>query len=621
MTSLVYRAYVHFGLAGLPAEFAQGGSYGDDAMLFNEIVDLLPTLSDADQANLKPFVARPTEPDSVFSAARGPVLAGFRGGLSAAANECRDWVDSGAGDARFKVWACAGSDAGAAVSDIAIVSAQMASIWGPMTAAAPAGMGPPIPDASGTNVSRELGGDGRIDIYLLADGDGVHRDRLRSIPGTAVAAAIPSPPYYDSSGQPLKTSSGFMLVNRTRIGEPKKLRLDLIHEFFHVLQNAHNRKATFKGEVQHWFNEASATWAETYFDRPDSAEVHTWFQGAFQNSSLGLESADPDHQYAAYIWPFFMEQEVGPGAIFNAWIGIESAGSEGFNEVTSAINSQLAFDSRFRDFAVRNFNLELEPITPAQKRYVDLDEHFPDKVPPGLIEEGTLTKDATYRSASLTIEPLAAVYLDLTPETYARDVTFDLSELGPGGAIDGDVLLHTFDGWRRQPIENGTLHLCRDKTAEDFDEAIVVLSNHSRDVKVEGLLLARTKAECGQGTYVIDVAGDRPGAGHYTGGGRVGCFYTAAGGWGAAAVYYVDDPVNPAKDIIGFDISSRSVAVTLVDTIQQTEGPGWFVDDRLQGVITVTVDDTPEMVTITAHASGREQSITIVAVCSTVRRP
>ena len=116
-----------------------------------------------------------------------------------------------------------------------------------------------------------------------------------------------------------------MLVNRERIADTQSMRKDLIHEFFHVLQNAHNRKGPFKGTDGHWFNEASATWAETFFDRPTSAQTHTWFE-EFQLSHEGLESADPDHQYAAYIWPFFMEQESGASAVFKAWVAIEASG-------------------------------------------------------------------------------------------------------------------------------------------------------------------------------------------------------------------------------------------------------------------------------------------------------
>jgi len=636
VTSLEYRAYALFDMPDLPPEFADANPVGDDAALFDQIVDVMPTLSDEDQERLRRFVARPTEPDSIFSGA-GETAGGGAADIRLvvdvgprwAISECRDWVDSGDIDARFKVWACAGTDPAAAGRDAATVAGMMEQIWGPMTQEPPVAMGPPIPDGSGPNVPREFGGDGRIDIYLVGLGEVVQRGGPVGLPAGRIAAAVPSPPYVDATGAPVRTSSGFMVVNRTRIGDRDQMLRDLIHEFFHVLQKAHNRTGPLKGSEHHWFGEASATWAETYYYRQQSEFVHTWYESDFQKSPLGLEAADENHQYAAYIWPFFMEQEGGSTAVFKAWVGIESATAGDFKAVTDAIDAQIPFAANFRDFAVRNLQVKLEPMDPAEPRYQELDGNFPeDKLPQ--IAEGQVPASESYFSPAQAIEPLAATYFKLEVAGEAREVTIDLAGLSPEDNLDGDVLLHIVDHWERRPIEDGELRLCRDDPADDVDTMYVVLSNHGREGKISGEFEVRPRDQCAPGGYNITLAGQGLGgesnqtAGHYEGDGRVICTLPSSGSWIVSAVFYADDPEDPATDILGFDITtepgSRSVAVTLIE--QNVEGPGWFVNERLRPDATFSFDitDSGERVTITAVASDENQQIEITVNCSMINR-
>jgi hypothetical protein len=625
VTSLVYRAQALFGLPELPAEFAGAPSRGDDTALFDEIVDLLPTLAPADQARLRPFVVRPTEPDSVFSSARLNLIASLSGALPVAASggQCSDWADSADADTRFKVWACKGSDPAAAAGDIATVAALMEEIWGPMTQVPPAGMGPPIPDGSGSNVSREYGGDGRIDIYLLSSGETVYRDGPQGI--SAVAAAVASPPYIDASGAPVKTSSAFMLVNRARIPNTDGMKRDLIHEFFHVLQKAHNLRGPRKGAQDHWFVEASATWAETHYLRPTSEVVHTWFQSDFQPKPVGLESPVEGHDYAAYIWPFFMEMEANSGApVFNAWVAIEAAASGDFKAVTDAIDKQLPFATRFRDFAVRNLNEALSPADPPLKRYHDYDANFPDGITPVPLVEGTITPSEVYTSPTQSIEPLAATYFYLQLAGETRDVTIDIAGLVPGSNLDGDAILHIGDHWERRPVTGGSLHLCRDTPADAADQFYLVLSNHGRDVPIKGTFEVRPKKACSVGHYSIDVAnvagGTHKGAGHHEGDGQVACAH-ANGAWVVSAVYFPNDPDYPGRDIAAFDITTTPghewVEVTMMD--HTTDNPfDWSVMPEFQGTFSFTIGDAVSPVTIRAVADDPHEHVVISATCSTL---
>ncbi len=425
---------------------------------------------------------------------------------------CRDWADSGAYDSRFKVWACRDGDPDAATRDIATLAAIVEQMWGPMTQDPPEGMGPPKPDAYGPSFPADVGGDARIDFYALRPGERIPRSDGSSIPGGAYAAARPAPPFTTPSGAPMRSSSGFVMVNRARLPQGSgqsadwKMRQDLVHEFFHVLQNAHNNVATYKGLQPHWFVEATATWAETYYLRSDSEEPHGWFE-AFQSSDVGLEDPDAAHQYAAYIWPFFMEQEQGEQAIFAAWQAIEPLAPGDFEGVTDAIEREVRFTPRFRDFAVRNLNLNdvLEELDTPEPLYYELDIGFHDDIPPQHMRTAEVSPDSRYVAAQ-SIPPLAARYHDLSFPDEAREVTVDMTTLSPASAVDGDALVHISEGWwERRPVVGGVLKFCRDEDEpfNDIDRLILVVSNHDRHTPVSGEVGVTAKDRCSDDTLIL----------------------------------------------------------------------------------------------------------------------
>ena len=488
VTSLEYRAQALFGLPGLPAEFAAAPSLFEDTGLFSEIVDALPDLSADDQARLRPFVARPTDPTSIFAGGGLPLaeaeplaVAGSALGqpMTAAVQECRSWIDSGTASAHFKVWTCSSEAAADDASAVATVAGLLEGIWPAMTKPVPAGMGPPLPDGRADNPGAEFGGDRRIDVYVLTLEQGVFRSGyVQSVQDepddTAVAAAVPSEQFDGNR------SSGFMLVDRGRIdGE---IRNDLIHEFFHVLQYAHNRKSWSGAGADHWFLEASAVWSETWYG--DSAEPHGWLYD-FQRSPLSLEASDNDHDYADYIWPVFMQQELNSGApIFKAWQQIDGLAAGDFKGMTNAVDAQLKFADRFRDFAVRNLNREIlgQVTQPGpEKRHQSFDPDIPDDAWPVPVDSQLIELGTGTPSAGVSIPPLAARYLYYTVGGLARLVTIDLSGLSPSDSLDADLLVHVRDHWERVKVDGTKFSFCRDLPEGDINQLWLILSNHAQE--------------------------------------------------------------------------------------------------------------------------------------------
>jgi hypothetical protein len=182
--------------------------------------------------------------------------------------ECEDdWasLESEAFPGQFKVWAtCTGEYE----DDLKEARVLIESFWGPMTEFMRV---EPVPD-EGTELA---GGDTAIDFYLLASDEDVPSRGL-SAPGAIGAAA------YVRSVPPEVgvASSSVAVMSREDMGDPF-FTFVLIHEFFHVLQNARNTGLGFNWDIrpdddpewdtlvfaEHWWTEAMANWAGFYFTR------------------------------------------------------------------------------------------------------------------------------------------------------------------------------------------------------------------------------------------------------------------------------------------------------------------------------------------------------------------
>ena len=121
----------------------------------------------------------------------------------------------------------------------------------------------------------------------------------------------------------------YIRISGSGMSDPEQLTLTLIHEFFHALQSPYLAIAGYRdlrqqGGVteEHWFTEASATWAEMHFSRlaPLGAEaarrrLHEVRFDGFRTRTATLTKpyvyGDSQEAYDAYIWPLFVELETG----------------------------------------------------------------------------------------------------------------------------------------------------------------------------------------------------------------------------------------------------------------------------------------------------------------------
>ena len=464
----------------LPEEYDGSGSTGRDDSLHEDIAASLDSLPADQRAELERYLLRPNDPDSPFSAQpalRNPADDGQR--CSAPRRWfSQDWSPDGSADLGFRVWAC-GSSRATVLSDLAKVVAIGSRLWGPMTAPPPDGMGRPVPDTA----AKQSDGNGKVDVYLvepLAECPD-REDVCTGIPGDAVATAPRDRPLNCSvNGFPARGCSGYMVVGRARLGTPA-FAADFAHEFFHLLQFAHN------GQIDvTWYHEASAVWAEWFYEREAATpEAYDHFR-AYQAENRSLLWYDHDLlvQYRAWNWPLFQFTERGSANVFAAWRAIEAAITR--SDVDRAVNDQLPFAEAFRDFAVRNAQ-PAAYIPPASTGLEDdrwqthaalddfpLDSHLVTSA----LSAVTLGTD----QHAASIDPLTAQYdeFQVTDEDV-RQVVVDISDLTGADHADLDVLARIGDGdpWRRFPGRGGKVTLCRDTPAEDVSFFQVVVSNHS----------------------------------------------------------------------------------------------------------------------------------------------
>ncbi len=313
-TSLLYRAYALVGDPRLPAKYM--GTGDADEAFFAVLGSVYDTLPASAQTELLPFAVRPDDPRSIFStpwhnASSNTIRSADSGArLVASVTGCpAGWPTSVALGVRSDHFIAHECDrgGGSEAADMATVLSILEKQYFEMTLLPPNGMGVPIPDRMDIF--------GRASVFIVepkvaiprVDSSRVHRQ----VKDYCASAPMLSPLVNG------RQRSGMILIDRDIVTGTSTKRCSLtetlIHEFFHVLQFAHNANIVHEGSGDiNWYVEASATWAETYYGC--TSTVHQdWFpdfQRVSTSKPVSLQAAVPtSHPYSSYIWPYFMQQE------------------------------------------------------------------------------------------------------------------------------------------------------------------------------------------------------------------------------------------------------------------------------------------------------------------------
>ncbi len=481
-TALLYRTYAVFGDVRLPAAFIGSGPAEEDRALFGEIERNRTGLPHTVLEQLRPFLLRPDDPQSVFSAGRTTLAGRERPSQSrrerptADNDECsgtaREWITLRSALHPVRAWAlCEGTDATNYIARLNLLKVidVVDKAYGAMTQL----MGPAVPDEYG---------DDAIDVYIVP----LNADAPRARGSYAVEGVrgveIAQPPFVNG------TSSGYLMLPTWRLAE-QDYQLTLIHELFHVLQDAHNSRL-----VEYWFSEASATWASVYFNRTApvhpaaNRRLHTERFGGYQQATHGLFSFDGSDPYSSYIWVHFMEQERGKELVGQAWQMFEGLATN--DNANSVLDFLFPFEQKLRVFALRNLNQLYLPgdALPRADRYISIDEAFPDLRPVPAFKKRkaqTMVVGTDVQSLQLDqpLEPLSAGYFEATVNDPAiKKVVFKLDGMALSG-FDIDALVKIDGTWETEPRNlNGKseLKFCLDKPDQKLDQVVFIVTNHQK---------------------------------------------------------------------------------------------------------------------------------------------
>ncbi|HEY2779475.1 MAG TPA: Ig domain-containing protein [Steroidobacteraceae bacterium] len=512
-TSLIYRVWALFLDPQLPPDYDAPGEGAEDPGLFEEIQSVWSTLPADTQAAIQPYLLRPTDPASPFTAGsaaasvsrhivnhRQSVVGRTQAAVGPADDQgvplCQNWVWTFATLGFVKVWTCHATDA----EDQAVFTAVTGIFdrhWEEMTL----DMGEPRRDDGS-------GGDDSIDVYVLDLGDCVKRNgRCTQVGAKRLAMCIPAAP---AAGVPGGVS-GYLLLRKDRaLKNDVPFEADVVHEFFHALQFAHVARTTrivhlANGTTafdQSWYVEASAKWAEwAYLPASTLTEVHPWYPAnadsefeysddRYQPGMVSLlQATDSDHPYASYIWPYFMQQQSkGPEIVTNAWTRAEFA--NGPERINNSINAQLNFAENFGDFMVRNLNY-LFPGDPLKTHFWDMDSKFPKDATHSIITERENFPDigisfpvqkqplefhvqnlaANYINVELSAGTSGVSHLLFSLDTDPNDLVLD-SVAEVLGATPSDAT------WQRFTSSNNTtLEFCLSDPKQNVDQLILMLGN------------------------------------------------------------------------------------------------------------------------------------------------
>lgn len=508
-TSLVYRAYAVFGDPRLPEAYIGSGSL-DDAVLFAEVNRNWDVLPSDTKDQLTPFLVRPTDPRSIFHTPLGPTAPADHdlnvtpdAGIDVEARDgsgcADDWAWLASKRFALKVWThCTGDYKG----DLAVALEQFEGLWEALVEL----MGPPMPDSGGP----DAGGDSRLDVYFVDVGSRPPRYEASEIDERAAAYAT-----IDARSKQGKAAAGFIVSRRERIHEPGQSST-LAHEFYHVLQFAHNWDIAFgytwqpygrfdilTADAEYWFLEAMANWAISYVYRDRlspivlQASLHNRYLEYFQPADVPLYHSPEQwgehflHMYGAYVWFLFIELKEGPEPVARIWKDMEQVEQDDWDGALEVINKALPFEENFRDFAVMNLNLDLEPGDPITPSFAEIDRTFPVGIrPPLVVGEGAdrRIEAGETRTVEDDIPQLRAHYYYLVPQDEATGVRLDFGELAPAAAIDIDLIVNIEGkGWERRQLDpTETTTLCRDNPDDAVDGFYLVISNHDVDERVQG---------------------------------------------------------------------------------------------------------------------------------------
>jgi hypothetical protein len=469
--ALVYRVFAAFGDRRLPSAYA-GDALEPDDVVMRAAEDAWPTLSAAQQAELRPFFTPPAASGSWFSPSASPA----RGSVAAAATSqtsckkapppTRGWITLAKPGGHVRLWWQRHDNARIGPRMRALMNEAENTIWPRLDTL----MGrEPLSDAG---LPCFHGGDGKLDIYMVR-GTFNRYTQVENAIGVTI-------PYTRGCAAPA------FIVLDVHSGAPS--RSTLAHELMHSFQFAFHYRDTCDSYSK--WDESTATWAEQYI-YPHDDEEHMY--GPWYPDSPLTKAA-----YDGWLFPYAMEQLHGAETIAAVYRQMERL------PLAQALDAGLpgGLAQAWPEFALKAWNAG--PVAPSFKQWDNFDQQPLEAYTHQPVPAETLNtmSDSQPENVSRTLPPLTRDYrhFTLAPKVTMLSIS---QQLVPG--IRVDAIERFGDGTTRIEQLQGSRTFCSTDPAKRLADLVLVISNSSPTSTglPDPLKLLATDDACGPVQYRI----------------------------------------------------------------------------------------------------------------------
>jgi hypothetical protein len=477
-TALLYGLYAALDYPSLPPDYrSDNPAAPDGTSILAELRGRFERLSPDLQANVAMFFLRPTDPASIWAKRAQPTGAGA-GPVALAAYTASGVVDYKYVDAEaapVRVWYAA--PLGEQEQRLAIQLADeidQSQMWDKERRAMLGRI--PCSDDPLHSGAATLGGDDRLDVYLVYPGAGLDwNGRVQAPiasgedPDNGLTTSVANPDGQCQFG-------AYIALNGARTSFDA-LKSTMAHELFHAFQFG------FKniGEPgRGWWMEASAKWAEDLV-YPELNREQPYLAGSWSRTPLAgdgpLDSTAGLAAYGAYLWPFYLRQYASGNeeVVGRLWVASES------KPPINVMHDLDGWPERFKEFALWNWNAA--PVV----KYRDAG----NPIPPSMLAQNVtcmavdLTKCLVpVGERTLTLwpsGPTSVQYYEAQPEVDVGRLRFDLSARygKPGSGIQAIIYPASGEAFVEDWSDIRERTFCLDR--EDVRRIVLVVSNSSID--------------------------------------------------------------------------------------------------------------------------------------------
>lgn len=300
------------------------------------------------------------------------------------------------------------------------------------------------------------------------------------------------------SASPNVLGTNACLVNVRDNLDEKVTKTTVAHEIFHCFQFKLGLKY-IKPDMK-WLMEATATWSEDFVYHSYGTE-HEYDDSYFGETNIDFFSLKGNHEYALYLWFYYLYQKAGflPSNVAETLILSRTANP------SHIINTQPNLNYDFKEFAIWNWNQDIA------KRYIDSPQ-FPEEATPNTFSlDGRDIKKPGTDTNNISLEKGGLLYILYNfPNKDLNKIEFLTKDFGAGeGSRKGLQALYKVNGhWYQEDWSNmEKKSFCRKVDDENVELVVIITSNSDLKNKTTGVLKVKADKKCEpgwRGTIAVD---------------------------------------------------------------------------------------------------------------------